>query len=167
MKLSQFVSAGALLWAVCSSASAQSCLTTLPYQPEALWRWNDMAPRDVFVSDEILEASEKEIATLNLRVAEALARALADCANSLSEDERIRADCDRSRAYFDIVSVPRGPLGLLSAALNGTTLLVRLNWRGSGTSKDNAARIDRIVKIEGRWKNAVRWRLQELDKMPR
>lgn len=167
MKLALVISSGALLCAVCSSASAQLGQTTLPYQPEALMRWNDMAPRDVFVSDEILEASEKEIATLNLRVAEALVRALADCTNSLSEDERIRNDCDRSRAYFDIVSAPKGPLGLLSAALNGTTMLVRLTSRSPGTSKDSATRIERMVKIEGRWRNAVRRRLQELDRVPR
>lgn len=146
---------------------AQSSITSLSQQSDALMRWNEMPPRDLFLSDEVLEASLREIATLNLRVAEALARALADCTDSLSEDEGLRAYCDRAYAYFDIVSAPRGALGLLSAAVNGNRLLIRLTSKGHGTSTENAARIDRMVKIEGRWKNAVRWRLQELDKVPR
>jgi hypothetical protein len=147
-----------------SMAQQSSPTASLPIETQRILKWSQMAPRDLFQSDEVLSASMAEIENLNLRSSEALAHGLADCESRLSENDEIRFQCDRSWGYFKIVTAPRGPLGLLAHAITGMAMLVRVSPRNGGTSSENGHLIERLVKIESRWSDGVLWRLETIDK---
>lgn len=117
----------------------------------------------VFASDEVLEATRREIGTLRLRAVEALARAMADCDGGLSKEELTRAPCLRSEAYFRIVAPREGALsylfdlvGLRSATLLGSDVVgIR--------SEEDRSDVQRIRDIRTSWAAAIRERFETLD----
>jgi hypothetical protein len=136
-----------------------------PYTAEQASNWILMAPQDVFRSDDALSAALYDITLLGPKATEALARTIGDCVDVFSAKEELRSHCDRARRYFVVLSDLRSPLGRVFAAYESSMQLVRLTSRGTtGTSPENAARIDRMVDIERAFEDAVRTRLRLLDK---
>lgn len=123
--------------------------------------WGDVSLRDLLLREDVLAASVKEIATVNPRVADALARSLADCAGTLYADETRRAYCDRARRYVVIVSRPGGALGFLMRSVEANTILLEIKMLSEVQAGDV---VTRLAVIGRDWTNAVRSRLEILDK---
>lgn len=142
--------------------------TALPYTAEQLVKWNEMSPNALLGSEEVLSASLAAITLLSAREAEAFARALANCVAIINPPENLRGSCAQSAEYFSIIySGPRSPLGLLYDATRLARMGLYVTEKGSGTSADGVRLIERLARIEGRWKQAVRHRISDLDKEQR
>ncbi len=121
-----------------------------------------LSTAEVFDSDDILGASVKQIGRLGRREAEALARMLADCREAPTSDAVADGYCHRARGYFEIVTMPYGPLGVLFAAFSARLTWTHADWQRRD-SPERARVIRRLARIEGAWGAAVYSRLLALD----
>lgn len=122
---------------------------------------------DFLYDEEELEASVKEVASLREREAEALARALADCAYSHMPGDVSANPCSRARAYFVVI----GPDGTSLSRLFATLHYYSLTWlsrpRDGLRPTEDRQHVARMQLIEMAWTTAVRLRLQALDREAR
>jgi hypothetical protein len=117
----------------------------------------------MFEDGAALTNSVSEILSLNLRVADALARALADCGPlAFSGEVATRDQCERSRRYFKIVA-PNGALRRLFGVFSLMQDQHRTAPGGVANADKNFARATRLSIIENDWSNAIAHRLEQLD----
>jgi hypothetical protein len=110
-----------------------------------------LSPKEEFFSDDVLKQAQVDIGSMPLAELQMFSDYLAQCANSLSENELIQNACGVARERYRIEYYSQRPLDRLIVTISLIDALIRS--RGNTQKADTAKLIERLVAVTGAFKD--------------